>query len=295
MDPFEGKYPAASPYNFVLNSPLIAIDPDGKDVIIIIYGGHDNFKGAAITRALQAAPSLDPKKDHIYIIQVSDLGKLKAEIDDVVADAMKNGYGKTVEVDFYTHGGKDGPVGDVKASSGSLSDETGQEPDANQLSRATWQSIDFNFAKDKSVANFYGCNESDFAQNFLLLQPEVTYTSATDGRGSGSFDLDKYTRPNWLNRTIGVDDIYMVGFPGNSDNTEEIRPLVVYGRRDKPVDENLDIDELYDNRDDYTRFIRNNNLRANLYYRNGTLRGKTADDRGKEFDTRIDTTRVNEN
>ena len=34
VDPLEGKYPYVSPYCFVLNSPLLYIDPDGKDIII---------------------------------------------------------------------------------------------------------------------------------------------------------------------------------------------------------------------------------------------------------------------
>jgi RHS repeat-associated protein len=34
-DPHASKYPDLSPYNFVANSPLIFIDPDGKDIIIV--------------------------------------------------------------------------------------------------------------------------------------------------------------------------------------------------------------------------------------------------------------------
>ena len=36
IDPLAGKYPNLSPYNFVGNSPLIFIDPDGKDYILVI-------------------------------------------------------------------------------------------------------------------------------------------------------------------------------------------------------------------------------------------------------------------
>jgi len=36
MDPLQGKYPNLSPYCFVGNMPLCAIDPDGKDIYIII-------------------------------------------------------------------------------------------------------------------------------------------------------------------------------------------------------------------------------------------------------------------
>lgn len=36
VDPLASKYPSHSPYNFVLNNPLNAIDPDGRDVVFLI-------------------------------------------------------------------------------------------------------------------------------------------------------------------------------------------------------------------------------------------------------------------
>jgi prefoldin subunit 5 len=35
LDPSQRKYAGNTPYNFVLNSPLQAIDPDGKDIIVL--------------------------------------------------------------------------------------------------------------------------------------------------------------------------------------------------------------------------------------------------------------------
>src|SRR5690554_1162992 len=50
-DPLEGKYPSLSPYNFVANTPLIAIDPNGKEIIEVIasdeYDGSLKFLNAA--------------------------------------------------------------------------------------------------------------------------------------------------------------------------------------------------------------------------------------------------------
>ena len=36
LDPLARKYPGMSPYNFVANTPLNAIDPDGQDVVFLI-------------------------------------------------------------------------------------------------------------------------------------------------------------------------------------------------------------------------------------------------------------------
>ena len=53
VDPLQQKYPFASPYNFVLNNPINAIDPDGKDVVFIngfSYHDTDNkFRGGAVS------------------------------------------------------------------------------------------------------------------------------------------------------------------------------------------------------------------------------------------------------
>ncbi|RQV94651.1 MAG: DUF2778 domain-containing protein [Calditrichaeota bacterium] len=38
MDPLTHKYPSHSPYNYVLNNPIIAIDEQGEDVLIVVSG-----------------------------------------------------------------------------------------------------------------------------------------------------------------------------------------------------------------------------------------------------------------
>ena len=47
VDDLESKYPNLAPYNFVANMPIIAIDPDGKDIIIVYqweYKGQSKMK-----------------------------------------------------------------------------------------------------------------------------------------------------------------------------------------------------------------------------------------------------------
>lgn len=43
-DPLVAKYPFASPYNFVLNNPINAIDPDGRDIIFLTRNADESVK-----------------------------------------------------------------------------------------------------------------------------------------------------------------------------------------------------------------------------------------------------------
>lgn len=43
-DPLAGKYPYLSPYNFVANSPLVFVDPDGRDIWFVVFDVDGNSK-----------------------------------------------------------------------------------------------------------------------------------------------------------------------------------------------------------------------------------------------------------
>src|SRR5690554_4074728 len=51
IDPLAGKYPNLSPYQFVYNSPLVFIDPDGKDGIGVIVKNQNGDGGTIFVTA----------------------------------------------------------------------------------------------------------------------------------------------------------------------------------------------------------------------------------------------------
>jgi RHS repeat-associated protein len=207
VDPMVEKYPAISGYTFTLNNPLSVVDPDGADVYIIVYDSQKDsrFESAAKTREreIMEQKGFDPKKDHVYMIDVSDLGKVEGEVKKAINDAKEKGYGKTVEASFYTHGGMDGPTGGVETSGDyNLAKETGWALDGNQLSPDGWKNIDWNFDEKRSIASFYGCQTAGFAENFFSYS-NVAFTAGQDMRVGPTYRLDEWSSA-W--------------FPGSDDN-----------------------------------------------------------------------------
>jgi RHS repeat-associated protein len=64
VDPLAGKYPHSSPYVFVLNTPLQAIDPDGRLTIYVSGACHDCDGRGYILRIVNAAKLLGIKSFH---------------------------------------------------------------------------------------------------------------------------------------------------------------------------------------------------------------------------------------
>ncbi|MCM1722955.1 RHS repeat domain-containing protein, partial [Bacteroides ovatus] len=195
VDPMAEKYYHWSPYAYCMDNPLKYIDPNGLDSYIILYSNSDSrFKAAAETRQreIMNSKSFTTEKDHVYMLNIGDLGNLGERIQNIVNDAKANGYGMTVEASFYTHGGTDGPVGD-KVTSGdyNLRNVSGSSLDRNQLSAEGWKQINWNFDPKNSVAAFYGCHTVGFAERFFDIS-NVAFTAGQGGSSGPSYKTDDF-------------------------------------------------------------------------------------------------------
>jgi len=65
IDPLGAKYPDLSPYNFVGNNPIIAIDPNGKEIFIVIMGK----KGEEHTYSLNATDVREEHQDEFELMK----------------------------------------------------------------------------------------------------------------------------------------------------------------------------------------------------------------------------------
>ena len=58
-DPLEAKYTSLSPYNFVANMPIVAIDPDGRDIVIV---GSASYRAKVLKSFQQLARSEEGRR-----------------------------------------------------------------------------------------------------------------------------------------------------------------------------------------------------------------------------------------
>ena len=225
VDPLTEK--TMTPYAYTNNNPINLIDPTGMASedppkgnlrFIINLGGASDASDAAKTRYNEIKKSYP--KDKIVMLEVSDLGKLEKLVNQNVSESQREGYGKTVEVSFYGHGGTDGPVGAIATSQNSLSDITGNPEDRGQLSAEGWKQINWNFDPDRSIAAFYGCDTSDFAHKFLQYS-NVKYSAGIDGKAGGSKTYKGNFNASWF----GFGNVYMV-----SQTDGKVNPTDVYTR-----------------------------------------------------------------
>lgn len=185
------------------------VDSDGNDVYIILaQGGH--FTMAAVTRAeeIKSMSSYDPEKDHVYVMSTGDLGTLNSRIANTV-DFKK--YGKTVELSVYSHSGMaDGPLGTEKTT-GTYA------KDGYQMRVEGWGEVKWNFDENKSIANFYGCKTSGFAQRFLM-ETDVLYSSGHGGNSNTSYEVGSWDKLYFPD--LG-DPVYMIA-PDSEGNAEDM-------------------------------------------------------------------------
>ena len=267
VDPLRSEFPYESPFIFGGNTPIQAVDIDGERVYFIVYAiGHlpGDLEDAAITRKqeIEGDDAFDPKEDHVYMLQVEDFGKLKEVIESNLEDANKNGYGKTVELSFFTHSASDGPRGSAAASSGSLTDVTGDVMDSPQLSPETWKSIDFNFDPEESISSFYGCNSSEFALKFLSYQENLKYSAGTQSKTAGSYSYDgEFDNVGW---NFWGSDVYQVGHLNKQDTDPEadyyeyVVPMLIYSQSSEAKYEDQDVEgNYYDSKDEYKEIYGN--------------------------------------
>ena len=230
IDLKSAKYPQYTPYNFVINNPLNVIDPDGKDIIFLIAiaekkanANNNMFIKSAETRKkdIESGKGFNVETDMVIILQVQDLSTIKQMVNEKVAEFSPK-YGKTREVDIYSHNGEfDGPIGE---------DETSKKEyavDSKQMSVDGWEDINWNWKTgNNNTMTLFGCNaaknrpgwkNSSFAAK--LSNGDNMKDVSVSGLNVSSFpsmytDKRVYTNEMAKNDFSKVEKVYMVGSDG---------------------------------------------------------------------------------
>jgi hypothetical protein len=225
-DPLAAKYPNWSPYNFSLNNPVNVIDPDGRDVILVIWATHDgNIGHAGVAVANYREVKERVKENGKWVTQT----RMEHDGTYTYRDLWpgneggvgKSNYDKDVEASYNT---KTVTLDDLKNT-----DVTGSEGRAAdgvlQLTTdfATDQGVtaaldEFQSANPKY--NGLNCNCSDFAEQGV--ESAAGQQLGVDEKLS---DTKSATTPNQLwKATVGLPNASIVKDPG-----DKVKPNFVDG------------------------------------------------------------------
>lgn len=98
IDPLAHKYPSMSPYNFVGNSPVIHIDPDGRDIKYFVKKSNDGSKTLFVTVNAKMLNHSSQKNSY------SDMAALKSSIEgkakSTFSGIYSNHLGEDIKVNF---------------------------------------------------------------------------------------------------------------------------------------------------------------------------------------------------
>lgn len=209
-DPHAGNYPGLSPYNFVGNMPIRAVDPDGRDIYILFYvdgysknADNEMFYASALTRKvdIERSKGFDPAKDKVVILAVQAMASIQKQVNSIVTTYSPQ-YGQTQEFSIWSHGGTDGPIGSTPTSTNAV--------DGYQMSPTGWGQIDFNWKNDGrgTNANFFGCNTGANGTAYIMVD-----------NGMGGVGLEYYSTPSFANQISSLSNFQNVSVAGQTTSS----------------------------------------------------------------------------
>lgn len=181
-----------SNYNYVINNPMLNIDPNGEYVYLFYYLQNNNHNGekdpnadkmfwmSALTRATDMLKNGEIKDGDIVSIKgIDSMDNLEETVESDVAKYSEQ-FGETKEFGLWSHSGLDGPFR-----------ENSQKGSYDQLNLTEWSQIDFNWAKSDAKCGIYGCRSGK--------DPDENEKRKNDGKEQSSFAQNLSMTSNMLN------------------------------------------------------------------------------------------------
>jgi RHS repeat-associated protein len=229
IDPLAEKYTPVSPYNYVFNSPIIAVDPNGEDVYLLIWAtdngeiGHagiavDNYKTVNVKD--KNGKDVVDKNGNVVTKQVKDGTKTYYDLWPSVSVGLTNSGTdvKALYQEFLVKNEKELTDTDVSKGENRAADGV--------VKFTTSEFTDSQVKKDlekfmKSNTNYNGkrCNCSDFAKEGVKTASGNKKIDASE-----SIMFSKSTTPNKLYKeAIKQKNAKVIKNPGKKVNNTFIK------------------------------------------------------------------------
>jgi len=212
IDPHATNYPSISPYVYVADNPLNAIDPDGKDVFLITYAtkyknyGHSaiavenyvtEFRVKSIDNGKVSGEFVRFKDGTVTIYELGAEGEFEKEGR---MTALESVTGKYIEKKGYTNALTTGALSDYsggEAPDGVIQFKTNSETDnATHASLAKYRKQNPNYQGTENNCTDYAAKGVEVASGTPVTKSRESNWWGLSGTTPGALFNEAKTKPN---------------------------------------------------------------------------------------------------
>ncbi|MBW3520473.1 RHS repeat-associated core domain-containing protein, partial [Flavobacterium sp. NKUCC04_CG] len=224
VDPLAEKYPNYGGYIYVMNNPINAIDPDGREVVFVVGGTRYNFNGTNLTNNKGQIVNVKASSHAGRILNAYiSLSKLDPHFKGQIKTLVGSKNTHMINTDQLSSSG-----GSVKGGNEFDSASTTADMEKTGKSMGSITRYNFSEAKSKEIERSTGVSGSDITTVAHELQHQYDYEKGNmaDSYGMESSNTNPAEIRGVNNENIARDKLNMsqrTKYGGKEINPKELK------------------------------------------------------------------------